>query len=164
MAKATKGAKASSATKRKPRATKTSATKTASKAAAPKPTATLAGAKAPVRKPPVPAAKVVSPAVVSTSAAPKITGPVLRKKELVDIVTEKSGKKRRDVKPVVEALLAALGDALANDREMNLPPFGKLRIQRVKQTPSARVTVAKLRQAKPKAAPAPLTAKKDDTA
>ncbi|THH39215.1 DNA-binding protein [Aliishimia ponticola] len=70
----------------------------------------------------------------------------MRKKDLIDAVVERSGHKRRDVKAVIENTLAVLGEALAEDREMNLPPFAKLKVQRVKQQQSARVIVAKLRQ------------------
>lgn len=93
---------------------------------------------------PAPAAK---PAVV---AAPKsvILGPELRKKELIDDVVARSGIKKKDAKPVIEAMLAALGDALAEKRELVLPPFGKLKVRREKDMPNARVLTAKIRQPK----------------
>ncbi|MEP4198249.1 MAG: HU family DNA-binding protein [Aliishimia sp.] len=86
--------------------------------------------------------------VVVESIEPTVTAPVLRKKELLDAVAEKSGQKRKDVKPVVEAMLAVMGEAIAQDQELNLPPFGKLKIQRVKETGNGRITIAKLRQPK----------------
>ncbi|WP_299881964.1 HU family DNA-binding protein [uncultured Sulfitobacter sp.] len=87
------------------------------------------------------------PAVVD---APKsvILGPELRKKELIDDVVARSGIKKKDAKPVVEATLAALGDALAEKRELVLPPLGKLKVRREKDMPNARVFTAKIRQSK----------------
>jgi DNA-binding protein HU-alpha len=87
----------------------------------------------------------VEPSVVKT-ATPVVSTPAVKKKDLVDDVVRRSGLKKKDVKPVVEATLAALGDALAQDKDLNLPPFAKLKIQRVKELSGARVTVARLRQ------------------
>lgn len=74
----------------------------------------------------------------------------MRKKELVDAVVEHSGKKKRDVKPIVESMLEILGTALVEDRELNLPPFGKLKVRKAKEMPNGRVLVTKIRQPKPK--------------
>lgn len=92
-----------------------------------------------------PAAKIADPKVVDT-LAPVIVGNQLRKKELFDLVVERSGMKKKDVKPVVEAMLAVLGDALAEHREMQLPPLGKLKVQRGKEMSDGRALVLKLRQ------------------
>lgn len=70
----------------------------------------------------------------------------LRKKELIDRVVARSGVKKKDAKPVVEALLAELGDALASEREMVLPPLGKLSVNRQKSLPNGRVLILKVRQ------------------
>ncbi|WP_370401253.1 HU family DNA-binding protein [Sulfitobacter sp. JB4-11] len=142
----------STATTKKPAATasKTASrsTKPATPAKAAKPaTATKAAPVTPVTgKAPTPAA-AAKPAVV---AAPQsvIVGPQLRKKELIDDVVARSGIKKKDAKPVIEAMLAALGDALAEKRELVLPPFGKLKVRREKDMPNARVLTAKIRQPK----------------
>lgn len=73
----------------------------------------------------------------------------LRKKELIDLVVARSGVKKKDAKPVVEAMLAVLGDSVAEGRELNLPPFGKLRINRTVEKPNGRITICKLRQGVP---------------
>ena len=53
---------------------------------------------------------------------------------------------KKDAKPVVEAMLAVLGESIADGRELNLQPFGKLRINRTVEKHNGRVTVCKLRQ------------------
>jgi DNA-binding protein HU-alpha len=78
-----------------------------------------------------------------------ILGPVMRKKELIDTVVEHSGMKKKDVKPVVESMLEVLGAALAEKRELNLQPLGRVKIRREKQLPNGRMLIAKIRQANP---------------
>ncbi|WP_299958830.1 HU family DNA-binding protein [uncultured Roseobacter sp.] len=73
----------------------------------------------------------------------------LRKKELVDRVVARTGAKKRDAKPVVEALLSELGEALADGRSLVLPPLGRVRINREKKLTNGRVIVAKIRQNNP---------------
>lgn len=70
----------------------------------------------------------------------------LKKKELIDLVVARSGGKKRDVKPAVEATLAVLGDMLAEGRDLNLYPMGKLKVTRTKRTENARVLIARIRQ------------------
>ena len=81
-------------------------------------------------------------------SAPVEITPSLRKKELIDRVVSKSGAKRKDAKPVVEAMLDVLGDALAQGEELNLQPFGKLKINRQKEMAGAKVFVCRIRQRK----------------
>ncbi len=89
------------------------------------------------------------PTVVETSA-PVVTAPDMSKKELIEKVVERSGVKKREAKPAIEAALAILGEAIAESRALNLPPFGKLRINRAEEKANGRITVCKLRQPKPK--------------
>jgi nucleoid DNA-binding protein len=92
--------------------------------------------------------------VTSTGPVPKVvtvSTPVvgeadMRKKELIDLVVERSGIKKKDAKPTIEAVLAILGEAIASGRELNLQPFGKLRINRSEEKSNGRVIVCKLRQ------------------
>jgi len=100
-------------------------------------------------KAPAPA-KAASPTVVDAPQA-VILGPVMRKKELIETVVSRSGMKKKDVKPVVETLLAVMGDALSDNRELNLPPFGQLKVRKEKQLRNGRMVVAKIRQTKPPA-------------
>ncbi|WP_425043815.1 HU family DNA-binding protein [Primorskyibacter sp. S87] len=108
------------------------------------------------KKPPVSAApKAATPLPkVVTLAEPVLTAPEMRKKELIEMVVERSGVKKRDAKPTVEALLAILGEALANGRELNLPPMGKLKVRRNEQKSGGRVLTCRVRQNEKPAEPA----------
>lgn len=101
-----------------------------------------------------PKAASAAPSVVET-LSPVVVSNELRKKELFELVVERSGMKKKDVKPVVEAMLAVLGDALCEQREMNLPPLGKLKVQRGKELSDGRALVLKLRQKTSQLTPAP---------
>jgi len=92
-----------------------------------------------------PKAAVAEPSVVET-LSPVVVSNELRKKELFELVVARSGMKKKDVKPVVEAMLSVLGDAWAEQREMDLPPLGKFKVQRGKELSDGRVLVLKLRQ------------------
>lgn len=70
----------------------------------------------------------------------------MKKRDLLEKVVKRSGIKKKDAKPVVEAMLAVMGEALAEGRELNLPPFGKLKTNRIKDTGNARILNCKLRQ------------------
>jgi hypothetical protein len=85
------------------------------------------------------------PSVVKP-AQPVVAGEMMRKKELIDTVVERSGIKKKDAKPVVEAMLAVLGSAIADGRELNLQPFGKLKVNRSKDVPNGKVMICKLRR------------------
>ena len=89
---------------------------------------------------------VEKPAIEETEET--VDSNVLSKRELIAQATARSGLKRRDVKPVVEAVLAALGDAISDGRDMNLQPFGKLRIARQKELDNANLTMMRLRRPK----------------
>ncbi|WP_245723249.1 HU family DNA-binding protein [Lutimaribacter saemankumensis] len=89
-----------------------------------------------------------------TTTTPALTAPEMKKKELIDVVVKRSGIKKKDAKPVVEAMLAVLGEELARGREMNVKPLGKVKINRIKQLPNGRVVMCKLRQNDAPATPA----------
>ncbi|MEQ9259974.1 MAG: HU family DNA-binding protein [Roseovarius sp.] len=82
-----------------------------------------------------------------------VNGAELKKKELLDAVIERSGVRKKFAKPVVEAMIDILGEAIAEGREINLQPFGKIKHQRMVDSSNARVMVTKIRQSK-SAAPA----------
>jgi len=88
-----------------------------------------------------------TPATVS-KLEPVVSGPALRKKELLDAVTAKTGMKRADVKKVVEATLDIMGLALQDSRDVHLQPFGTVKINRERKLPDGRVVVARIRQAR----------------
>ncbi|MEP1198095.1 HU family DNA-binding protein [Tateyamaria sp.] len=100
--------------------------------------------KAVVAPKPEPAA----PATVVDAPKPVVLGPMMRKPELINAVVEKSGLKKKDVKPIVEATLAVLGAALQENRELNLQPMGKIKVNREKIKPNGKVMIARIRQSK----------------
>lgn len=126
----------------------TSTTKSTStrktKTTAPKSTAKSAASKASTAA----AAPKPAPAVVTDSPKPVVVGPMMRKPELINAVVEKSGMKKKDVKPIIEATLAVLGSALQDARELNLEPMGKIKVTREKKRPVGKVLVARIRQTK----------------
>lgn len=89
-----------------------------------------------------------APVETAGSQTPAIQGPMLKKQELINKVVQEVDLKKKDAKPVVEALLSVLGEALAEGRELNLPPLGRLKLNRTKETPNARILICKIRQNK----------------
>ena len=81
-----------------------------------------------------------------TAPAPVVVPPVLRKKELIERVVARSGIKKKDAKPVIEAMLSVLGEALASGEDLNLQPLGKVMVKRVKELANAKVMVTRIRQ------------------
>lgn len=92
------------------------------------------------------AAKAAPETVVVQESVPTSTQPELKKVELIDMVVERAGVKKRDAKPAIEAALEILGAALAEGREVNMQPLGKIRVNRMKHLSSARVMTCKVRQ------------------
>ncbi len=134
-----------------PKKTKSSTTKAA--------TTTKAKAGAPAKPKAAPAAQSVKPSVVNAPEA-VVVGPSLRKKELIDAVVQRTGLKKRDVRPVVESMLGVVGEALAEGRELVAQPLGKLKVHKKKTTSSKRILFAKVHQNLP---PDPSSASTDDT-
>jgi nucleoid DNA-binding protein len=141
---------------KKPDARKSSATA--------KPTAKPAAKAAP--KVAVSAPKSVAPAaapavaeIILTTVAPdekqaRVIAPQLKKKELVArVVAALDGKKKGGVKEIVEATLAAMGEALQKGESLNIPPFGRARVARQKGEGADQMTTVRLRGAGSKNAP-----------
>ena len=95
-------------------------------------------------------AAVEIPKTVVATPKTVVAGPVLKKKELVDRVVARSGGKKKDVKPAVEAVLAVLGEALAKGEAMNLQPLGKIMIKNQIEKSNGNVLNCRIRQARPK--------------
>jgi len=72
--------------------------------------------------------------------------PDMRKRELVDAVVDRSGIKKRYAKPAIEAALAILGEVLEEGRSLQMPPLGRVKVQRTKALADGQVIVAKLRR------------------
>ncbi len=92
-------------------------------------------------------AKIVP--TVETAATDGKETPELRKKELIEKVVVRSGIRKRDAKPVIEAMLEELGMAVSEGRGLVLPPMGRLKIIRQKDTANGQVTVIRARRKAP---------------
>lgn len=147
-------ASSKSTTTRKTAARKTPTRKTtAKKTPLPKVARTSRSAKAKsvaAQTPPSPpealaAGQEPSPVVVAPVAA-RVTQPALSRKALIEETVLRSGVKKKDAKPVVEAMLAILGETVAAGRDLNLKPFGKLHINRSESRSNGTVHVCRLRQ------------------
>ncbi|WP_417712693.1 HU family DNA-binding protein [Pseudophaeobacter arcticus] len=86
------------------------------------------------------------PSPVVVASAPVLNEPSLNKRELIDEAVLRSGVKKKDAKPVVEALLAILGETVASGRDLNLKPFGKLLLKRSEVRSNGTVHICRLRQ------------------
>ena len=143
----------------------TSSPKTATKTTkiAPKSAAKSAPAALKAETKPVTTAKAVA-TPAKTAVTPKATifetvKPVLadapiKKPELIERVMAETGMKKKDVKPVVEAMLAVLGRALTGGEDLTVPPLGKLMIKRTKEAANATIVTVKLRHPKNPGGPA----------
>ncbi|WP_223421131.1 HU family DNA-binding protein [Tateyamaria pelophila] len=89
-----------------------------------------------------------APSVVVNAPQPVVAGPMMRKKELINAVVAKSGIKKKDAKPVIEAMLEVLGSALQDGRELNLQPLGKVKVNREKKLAVGKVLITRIRQAR----------------
>ncbi len=87
----------------------------------------------------------------------------MRKKELIDLVVERSAIKKKDAKPVVEAMLAVLGEALADNRELNLLPMGKFKVVNEKDLGNGKMMRVKVRQVTPSDKPETAGADTDES-
>jgi len=81
-------------------------------------------------------------------ATPPAAAPVTRlaKKEFVDRVAAASGARKKLAREIVEATLAALGDALSRGEDVVLPPLGRMRVSRSRDKASGEVLNIKLRR------------------
>lgn len=93
----------------------------------------------------VKAPRAPKPAVAVVASVP-VSGGTLRKKQLLERVAAASGAKKKDARDIVEAVLKVLGDALHAGEILALPPFGKARVNRQKDTAGGEMLVVKLRR------------------
>ena len=112
----------------------------AKKTAAPKAVA----AKAAIPAPKVPAPKPVAVAAPAP-VADKAKGATLKMKDLIAQVTEAAGGKKKGVKEIVEATLAALAGALAKGDAINLPGFGRAKVAHAEDKGAGKPMTIKLK-------------------
>ena len=96
-----------------------------------------------------PAKAAVAPkATIIETVKPMVADAPIKKPELIERVMAETGMKKKDVKPVVEAMLAVLGRALTKGEDLTVPPLGKLMVKRTKEAANATIVTVKLRHPK----------------
>ncbi len=85
-----------------------------------------------------------------TRSAPEPSGPhpavVVQKKDFVDRVVAATGAKRSEVRPIVDATLEQLGEALSSGCTLAVPPLGRARINLEKDQRGGDVITLRLRR------------------
>ena len=82
------------------------------------------------------------------TATPSDKGTALRNKELIDSAVARSGVRKKFARPAIEAAIKILSEAILSGRDLNLPPLGKVKLQRSKDVGGNRISMAKIRQSK----------------
>lgn len=80
----------------------------------------------------VPEVSAVAESSAATALVVKPASQALKLKDLVERVAKASGAKKNGLKEIVEAVLAEMGQALSEGKELNLPPLGKAKVNRQK--------------------------------
>lgn len=75
-----------------------------------------------------------------------VTAKVLQKRELLSLVARRTGLPNTEIKTVVEATLAELGDAIGAGMTLALPPLGRARISRSDDGTGGEVITLRLRR------------------
>lgn len=74
------------------------------------------------------------------------TARVLQKRQFLSAVAHRAGMRNAQVKQIVEATLAELGDAIAAGQTLALPPLGRARINRQRDVSGSEVITLRLRR------------------
>ncbi|GAA6187007.1 HU family DNA-binding protein [Litorivita sp. NS0012-18] len=135
----------SAATKKAAQVSASAADTKPAAAPAPKNPALAAMSTTGILRPDTPEAAKPKPVLV-TDSGPTVALAALQKKELLEAVVARSGVKKKDAKPVVEAMMAVMGEALGEGREWELQPLGKFKINRIKDSGNGRVIIGRLRR------------------
>lgn len=101
-----------------------------------------------------PKAKVVSTKAKAkpVEAGAAIDAPELGKKELVERIVARSGMKKGEARRAFEATMEVLAEALREGQNLSLPPLGKIKIARTKDTPNGKMVVMRAKLKDPVAA------------
>ncbi|MDT1063770.1 HU family DNA-binding protein [Paracoccus sp. CPCC 101403] len=73
---------------------------------------------------------------------------VLQKRQFLNRIAQRTGQRNADIRNIVEATLAELGDAIAAGQTLALPPLGRARINRQKDVSGSEVIILRLRRRK----------------
>ena len=71
---------------------------------------------------------------------------VVQKRDFVDRVVAATGARKTDARPIIEATLDQLGEALAAGETLAVPPFGRARINRVRDQRGGEIITLRLRR------------------
>ena len=82
---------------------------------------------------------------VSDSPAAKVNT-ATRRKDMIARIAETAGVRPNAVKTVLDAVLSELGDALSRGEVLNLPPLGKVMVNRQKTLDDGEVLICKIRR------------------
>ena len=114
----------------------------------------------PAAKPPVaapPASPMAKPFTASQPKASPKAETTMKMKELVEAVSKATGGKKKGVREIVEATLAAIGGALGAGSDLNLPLLGKAHVNRTRDSANGEILVIKLRRQSAKTKPGQAT-------
>ena len=70
----------------------------------------------------------------------------LKLRDLIDAAATRAGAKKAQTRPIIEAALALIGEALDRGEALNLPPLGKARVGRAKQVANGAMLTVKLKR------------------
>ena len=108
--------------------------------------ATTAKKSTSAKKPVAPKVPAPKPVVAATPVVTeKVAVTTLKMKDLIAQVTEAAGGKKKGVKEIVEATLAALAGALARGDAINLPGFGRARVAHAEDKGAGKPMTIKLK-------------------
>lgn len=74
---------------------------------------------------------------------------VLQKKDFVDRVVAASGARKADARPIIEATLAQLGQALSAGETLAVPPLGRARVNLERDQRGGEIITLRLRRRPP---------------
>lgn len=100
----------------------------------------------PVVKPYSAKTELAEEKTADSDASSQMMPDMLKKPELLEKLSATTGLPKSRIRPVMEAMLDILGEAVAQDRALQLPPLGKVKPLRSKLEGAARITHVKIRQ------------------
>lgn len=77
-----------------------------------------------------------------------VTNVSLKKSEFLTRVVERSMRRQSDVRPILEAAMAVLGEALDAGEDIQFPPLGKIKHHKAKHVSGHDVIMVKIRRPK----------------
>lgn len=68
----------------------------------------------------------------------------LRMRDVLERVVDRSGMRKGEARTAIETTMAVIGEAIENGEDIDLPGFGKLKLQREKATARGKTFVLRL--------------------